>query len=251
MKYTVVIEQAVPEDVQPQLEQMLAVRFHLSAEQARKLASRRGGRLMKPTGRERATVLLEIFQDINAKVRLEQVDETPQDAAPGAGTLPSSCADSAGGGAAATEHRVARHRVRAGGGAQRSQCGASGDAWSGRRAMASCPRRHGLSRCCRATMISGQNCRCQRRPLPRRPAPPHPWPPAPFHSGDAGLFLPEPEAGSVGPGSAQPDLIQPGLTYSSPAALQPSSISFSAAGRPAGPALVGRPDRRSAGRQLV
>ncbi|GAA4003080.1 HAMP domain-containing protein [Deinococcus rubellus] len=78
MKYTVVIEQAVPEEQQAQLQQALASRFQLSADQARKLATRRGGRLMKPTGRERAAVLLEIFKEVNAQVRLEQVAEAAE-----------------------------------------------------------------------------------------------------------------------------------------------------------------------------
>jgi len=78
MKYTVVIEQAVPDEQQAQLQQALSTRFQLSADQARKLATRRGGRLMKPTGRERATVLLEIFKEVNAQVRLEQVAEAAE-----------------------------------------------------------------------------------------------------------------------------------------------------------------------------
>ncbi|AZI43667.1 HAMP domain-containing protein [Deinococcus psychrotolerans] len=86
MKYTVVIEQAVPEDALPQLQQLLSERFHLSADQARKLASRRGGRLMKPTGKERASVLLGIFQEVGAKVRLEQVSDTDEAALPTAPT---------------------------------------------------------------------------------------------------------------------------------------------------------------------
>lgn len=84
MKYTVVIEQAVPEEQQAQLQQALASRFQLSADQARKLATRRGGRLMKPTGRERAAVLLEIFKEVNAQVRLEEVAEVADTAEPGA-----------------------------------------------------------------------------------------------------------------------------------------------------------------------
>ena len=75
MKYTVVIEQAVPETVLGQLQQLLSDRFGLSAEQAQKLASRRGGRLMKPTGHERARVLLDIFREVGASVRLEPVLE--------------------------------------------------------------------------------------------------------------------------------------------------------------------------------
>ncbi|WP_293911407.1 HAMP domain-containing protein [Deinococcus sp.] len=75
MKYTVVIEQAVPETVSGQLQQLLSDRFGLSAEQSQKLASRRGGRLMKPTNHERARVLLDIFREVGASVRLEPVLE--------------------------------------------------------------------------------------------------------------------------------------------------------------------------------
>ena len=75
MKYTVVIEQAVPETVLENLQQLLSERFHLNAEQARKLAGRRGGRLMKPTDRERASVLLGIFQEVGAQVRLETLSD--------------------------------------------------------------------------------------------------------------------------------------------------------------------------------
>ena len=75
MKYTVVIEQAVPEEVLGQLQQALSERFNLNADQANKLAARRGGRLMKPTDRERARVLLGLFQGVGAKVRLETIGE--------------------------------------------------------------------------------------------------------------------------------------------------------------------------------
>ena len=54
MKYTVVIRQPVPDDLRPRLEEQLVERFGLSPEQAQRLAARRAGRLMKPTGRARA-----------------------------------------------------------------------------------------------------------------------------------------------------------------------------------------------------
>lgn len=77
MKYTVVIQQPVPETVRPELQQLLSERFSLTPEQAAKLAARKGGRLMKPTGRERAGVLLEIYQSVGAQVQLEEVDDNP------------------------------------------------------------------------------------------------------------------------------------------------------------------------------
>ena len=77
MKYTVVIRQPVPEAVLAQLSQELSQQFELSAEQASKLASRRNGRLMKPTSRKRAERLLEVFQGVGAQVTLEEVrDDT-------------------------------------------------------------------------------------------------------------------------------------------------------------------------------
>lgn len=89
MKYTVVIEQPVPEEVRPQLQQLLAERFALTPEQAQKLAARKGGRLMKPTGRERAGVLLEIYQEIGAQVHLEEVsDDAPTTPSSGASAIP-------------------------------------------------------------------------------------------------------------------------------------------------------------------
>ncbi|MFC4425851.1 HAMP domain-containing protein [Deinococcus navajonensis] len=75
MKYTVVIRQPVPETALPELEQQLQERFGLNAEQARRLASRRAGRLMKPTGRARAELLLSVFESIGAQVALEEVRE--------------------------------------------------------------------------------------------------------------------------------------------------------------------------------
>ena len=77
MKYTVVIRQPVPENIQSQLTQELAEHFELSVDQASKLASRRSGRLMKPTSRKRAERLMEVFQSVGAQVNLEEVrDDT-------------------------------------------------------------------------------------------------------------------------------------------------------------------------------
>ncbi|GGR04731.1 HAMP domain-containing protein [Deinococcus ruber] len=77
MKYTVVIRQPVPENIQSQLTQELVEHFELSLDQAGKLASRRSGRLMKPTSRKRAERLLEVFQSVGAQVNLEEVrDDT-------------------------------------------------------------------------------------------------------------------------------------------------------------------------------
>lgn len=75
MKYTVVIRQPVPDEVRPLLEQQLVERFGLSPEQAQRLAARRAGRLMKPTGRARADLLLQVYQDVGAQVALEEVRE--------------------------------------------------------------------------------------------------------------------------------------------------------------------------------
>ncbi|PNY80354.1 HAMP domain-containing protein [Deinococcus koreensis] len=77
MKYTVVIRQAVSDDGRLQLEQLLTERFGLTPEQAQRLASRRTGRLMKPTSRARAELLMTMFQSVGAEVALEGVrDET-------------------------------------------------------------------------------------------------------------------------------------------------------------------------------
>lgn len=77
MKYTVVIRQPVPEAIQAQLSQELSTQFELSSDQAAKLASRRSGRLMKPTSRKRAERLLQVFQSLGAQVALEEVrDDT-------------------------------------------------------------------------------------------------------------------------------------------------------------------------------
>ncbi|GAA5514416.1 hypothetical protein Dcar01_03171 [Deinococcus carri] len=93
MKYTVTLRQPVPDEVRPALEQQLVERFGLSSEQAQRLAARRSGRLMKPTGRARADLLLHVFEDLGAQVALEEVrDETtempsPFQAAPAAGSV--------------------------------------------------------------------------------------------------------------------------------------------------------------------
>ncbi|GGM05435.1 HAMP domain-containing protein [Deinococcus aerophilus] len=78
MKYTIVIRQPVDAARQPELEQQLIDRFGLNAEQARKLAARRAGRLMKPTSRARAELLLSVFQSVDAEVALETVHEDTQ-----------------------------------------------------------------------------------------------------------------------------------------------------------------------------
>lgn len=75
MKYTVVIRQPVPESIRPELEQQLTERFGLSAEQSARLAARRAGRLMKPTTRERAELLLELLTVVGAPASLEEVPE--------------------------------------------------------------------------------------------------------------------------------------------------------------------------------
>ncbi|WP_309571410.1 HAMP domain-containing protein [Deinococcus sp.] len=77
MKYTVLINQAVSETAREPLELQLTQRFGLNAEQASRLASRRTGRLMKPTSRARAELLLGLFEAVGANVTLESVrDET-------------------------------------------------------------------------------------------------------------------------------------------------------------------------------
>jgi HAMP domain-containing protein len=78
MKYTIVIRQPVDAERQPELEQQLIDRFGLNAEQARRLAARRAGRLMKPTSRARAELLLSVFQSVDAEVALETVHEDTQ-----------------------------------------------------------------------------------------------------------------------------------------------------------------------------
>ncbi|CAM3360861.1 HAMP domain-containing protein [Deinococcus saxicola] len=78
MKYTVTIQQPVQPERRRGLEQQLAERFSLSAEQAGRLSGRRTGRLMKPTSRARAELLLDVFQLAGAAVALEEVQEETQ-----------------------------------------------------------------------------------------------------------------------------------------------------------------------------
>ncbi|MFC6590607.1 hypothetical protein ACFP81_11550 [Deinococcus lacus] len=81
MKYTVVIRQPVEPEQLPQLETLLRERIGLRPDQATKLASRRSGRLLKPTGRERAEALRAVFEEVGAQVSLEEVpDESGQTA---------------------------------------------------------------------------------------------------------------------------------------------------------------------------
>lgn len=75
MKYTVLIRQPVNSERKPELEQQLRERFGLTGEQAQRLSDRRTGRLMKPTGRARAELLLAMFQSVGADVTLEEVRE--------------------------------------------------------------------------------------------------------------------------------------------------------------------------------
>ncbi|WP_019009881.1 HAMP domain-containing protein [Deinococcus aquatilis] len=75
MKYTVIIRQPVPDEVRPNLEKQLMERFGLSGDQAQRLSARRSGRLMKPTGRARADLLMRVFQDVGAQVAMEEVRE--------------------------------------------------------------------------------------------------------------------------------------------------------------------------------
>ncbi|GHF34807.1 HAMP domain-containing protein [Deinococcus metalli] len=89
MKYTVVINRAVSEAEREGLEVQLTQRFGLNAEQASRLASRRTGRLMKPTSRARAELLLGLFEGVGAGVALESVrDETTVISEPFAASAP-------------------------------------------------------------------------------------------------------------------------------------------------------------------
>lgn len=93
MKYTVTIQQPVQEERRRGLEQQLTERFNLSAEQAARLSGRRTGRLMKPTSRSRAELLLDVFQLVGAAVTLEEVpEETRMMEEPFQGVAPSASA---------------------------------------------------------------------------------------------------------------------------------------------------------------
>ncbi|WP_221088741.1 HAMP domain-containing protein [Deinococcus aquaedulcis] len=90
MKYTVVIREPVAPEQKAALEQLLQERFGLNAEQAQRLGSRRSGRLMKPTGRARAELLMSMFQQVGASVALEEVrEETDVLSEPFQGVAPS------------------------------------------------------------------------------------------------------------------------------------------------------------------
>ncbi|ADV67092.1 HAMP domain-containing protein [Deinococcus maricopensis] len=80
MKYTVVIRQPVPDDRRAELVTVLGERFGLPLAQAEKLAGRRAGRLMKPTSRARAELLLNMFRTNGANVSLEEVADDAADA---------------------------------------------------------------------------------------------------------------------------------------------------------------------------
>ncbi|WP_261663463.1 HAMP domain-containing protein [Deinococcus sp. Marseille-Q6407] len=75
MKYTVVIQQPVQDEVRADLEQRLQQGLGLSASAAGKLSARRSGRLLKPTTRPKAEKLLGIFSGVGADVTLEEVPE--------------------------------------------------------------------------------------------------------------------------------------------------------------------------------
>lgn len=75
MKYTVVIRQPVEAGMRQVLEKQLMERFSLNGEQAQRLSARRAGRLMKPTNRGRAELLVSVFESVGAQVSLEEVRE--------------------------------------------------------------------------------------------------------------------------------------------------------------------------------
>ncbi len=80
MKYTVILDQPVPDEVRQTLTEQLTVRFGLAPDQAQKLASRRVGRLLKPTSMQRAETLLGVYQGLGLAVRLQEVAD--EEAAP-------------------------------------------------------------------------------------------------------------------------------------------------------------------------
>lgn len=84
MKYTVVIQQPVQEEVRADLEQQLMQGLGLSASAANKLATRRSGRLLKPTTRAKAEKLQGIFAGVGAVVILEEVLDGDSEAGSGA-----------------------------------------------------------------------------------------------------------------------------------------------------------------------
>ncbi len=100
MKYTVVIQQPVPQEARADLEQQLAAELSLDAAKASKLASRRSGRLLKPTTRGKAEKLRDIFVAAGASVLLEEVPEEGGESAGEGGRPLGSAAPAAGQGAA-------------------------------------------------------------------------------------------------------------------------------------------------------
>ena len=75
MKYTVVLSQSVPNEVRADLAERLTSRFGLSPDQAQKLASRKPGRLLKPTTQARAEALLAVYSSMGIQAKLEEVAE--------------------------------------------------------------------------------------------------------------------------------------------------------------------------------
>ena len=89
MKYTVILDQPVPEDVRQTLTEQLTVRFGLAPDQAQKLATRKVGRLLKPTSQSRAETLLSVYQGLGLVARLQEVaDEEAAPVAVAAGAMP-------------------------------------------------------------------------------------------------------------------------------------------------------------------
>lgn len=82
MKYTVILDQPLPPDLRTLIVEQLVRSFGLAPDQAEKLAARRAGRLLKPTGQARANALLELYQGVGAQVRLDAVDDDAAGAAP-------------------------------------------------------------------------------------------------------------------------------------------------------------------------
>ncbi len=81
--YTVILDREVPTELRPELIEKLETRFKLNGEQARKLASRRPGRLLRPTGQARAESLLGLYQALGLTVHLEAVAEGDAEVATG------------------------------------------------------------------------------------------------------------------------------------------------------------------------
>lgn len=73
MKYTVILDSSVPEEMRAALTDQLVARFGLAPDQAAKLASRKAGRLLKPTSLARAETLLGVYQGLGLGVKLQEV----------------------------------------------------------------------------------------------------------------------------------------------------------------------------------